>query len=150
MEIIFYTESLKQPVFEFTSRCFDELGKSFEPQGRHAFYEDIEGHFEGFWCLADGNTVSGTAAVAKLDDATAELKALYVDKDLRGAGWGYKLLDTAVTYARENGFRRIVLDSISKYGSAAKLYKRYGFKEIPRYNDNEYADVFMELILQHL
>ena len=122
----------------------------FEPQGRHAFYKDIKDHFEGFWCLADGNAVSGTVAVAKLDDTTAELKALYVDKDLRGAGWGYKLLDTAVSFARDKGFARVVLDSMSKYEEAAKLYKRYGFTEISRYNVNEYADVFMELRLQHL
>ena len=147
MDIVEYSESLKRPVFEFTSRCFEELGKTFEPADRHAFYNDIENHFEGFWCLADGDIVLGTVAIAKLDDATAELKALYVDSSLRGEGWGYKLLDTAVSFARDKGFARVVLDSMSKYESAAKLYKRYGFTAISRYNDNAYADVFMELKL---
>ena len=37
-----YTSVLKMGVFDFTERCFSELGKRFEPEGRHGFYNDIE------------------------------------------------------------------------------------------------------------
>ena len=47
-------------------------------------------------------------------------------------------------HAREKGYRRIVLDSMSKYTSALKLYEKYGFTHIERYNGNQKADVFME------
>ena len=40
MEIIDYSDEYKQSVFEFTDRCFAELGKRFEPEGRHGFYND--------------------------------------------------------------------------------------------------------------
>ena len=148
VELVEYNKSIKDEVFRFTSKCFTELGKSFEPEGRHEFYNHIEEHFEGFWCLVDQNIVKGTAAIARLDDTTAELKALYVDASLRGQGWGYKLLDHAVKFAKAAGFGRVVLDSMSKYESAARLYRRYGFTDTARYNDNQYADVFMELILE--
>ena len=82
------------------------------------------------------------------DDITAELKALYIDKSLRGLGWGYKLLNEAVSFARENDFSRVVLDSMSQYTDASRLYKRYGFTDTDRYNDNIYADVFMQMILR--
>ena len=147
LSIIAYNDQLKASVFEFTSKCFSELGKSFEPQGRHSFYNDIEGHFECFWCLVTSDGVMGTSAIAKLDDSTAELKALYVSSNLRGMGWGYRLLDAAVSYARAKGFSRVVLDSMSQYEDAAKLYRRYGFTDTERYNDNMYADVFMEMKL---
>ncbi|MBR6402270.1 MAG: GNAT family N-acetyltransferase [Eubacterium sp.] len=147
LELVIYKDNLKSELFHFTSECFAELGKSFDLHGRHSFYNEIDSHFERFWCLVDKEKVKGTVAITKLDDTTAELKALYVDSSLRGLGWGYKLLDKAVSFAREKGFSRIVLDSMSQYKDAARLYKSYGFTEIDRYNDNTFADVFMQMIL---
>ena len=147
LETVPYNDDLKLSLFEFTDKCFTELGKAFEPDGRHSFYKDIPLHFDTFICLTDGKTVKGTAAIKKLDDNTAELKALYLSSELRGEGWGYKLLDEAVNSARRSGYKRVVLDSMQKYESARRLYDRYGFKPIGRYNDNAYAEVFMEIVL---
>ena len=51
MIIVPYREIYKQSVFEFTDICFEELGKKFEPDGRHSFYNDIEKSFEVFYCV---------------------------------------------------------------------------------------------------
>ena len=139
--------SYKDSVYEFTSRCFEELGKRFEPEGRHSFYEDIEGCFDAFFCLIDGGKVVGTAACKKIDDDTAELKALYLESSLRGQGLGASLLDKVIDHARKNGYKRIVLDSMSKYEAALRLYERTGFVMTERYNDNPCADIFMQLEL---
>ncbi|MBO4494569.1 MAG: GNAT family N-acetyltransferase [Clostridiales bacterium] len=142
-----YNASLKDDVFTFTDECFRSVGKEFEPDGRHAFYNDIEKYFDRFWCLLSEGRVLGTVAVKRLDETTSELKALYLSPELRGKGYGYKLLDLAVLYAREKGYKRIVLDSMSHYTAALNLYEKYGFTCIKRYNDNQKADVFMEYIL---
>ena len=147
MEIVIYTKDLKNAVFAFTDKCFSGLGKAFEPEGRHAYYRHLDSVFDRFWCLVSEGTVVGTVGIQRLDDETAELKALYLSEDLRGKGFGYKLLDTAVNYAKDHGYRRVVLDSMSKYENASRLYRNYGFRAIPRYNENRYADVFMELRL---
>ena len=147
IKMVPYEEKLKDSVFAFTEKCFEELGKKFEPDGRHSFYNDIEGYFEVFFCLTVGDRVAGTVAVKRLDDHTAELKALYLSKELRGRGYGKKLLDEAVGSAMKLGFKSIVLDSMSKYKEALRLYEKAGFKYIERYNDNQYADVFMRLEL---
>ena len=141
-----YRDDLKESLFAFTDRCFTEIGKSFEPEGRHAFYLNIPEVFDAFWCLVDGE-VKGSVAVKKISEDTCELKALYLSEELRGQGWGYKLMDIAVSYARSAGYRRIVLDSMSQYKAARRLYDRYGFTVTDRYNDNMYADVFMEYVL---
>ena len=143
LKVVPYEKSLKGSVFAFTERCFEELGKPFEPGGRHGFYNDIEGYFEVFLCLLDGDSVVGTVALRGLDAHTAELKALYLSRDLRGRGLGRRLLDNAVEKAMELGFTSIVLDSKSEYTDALRLYEKAGFKRIDRYNDNRYADVFM-------
>ncbi len=146
-DIVPYSDDLKSGIFDFTDECFRELGKVFEPSGRHYFYNDIDHSFESFHCLIINGNVAGTAALKRLDDNTAELKALYLDKDLRGQGLGFRLLDTEVSEARNKGFKRIVLDSMSQYSDALRLYDRYGFKRTDRFNDNPYADFFMELSL---
>ena len=147
LEIKPYKDTQKQELFSFTKECFEQLNKQFEPNGRHKAYNDINTNFERFWCLTDNNKIKGTVAITKLNNQTAELKALYLDPNLRGQGWGYKLLNEAVTYAKQQGYKRIVLDSMTKYKQAQKLYQRYGFTPTDRYNDNPYADVFMEMRL---
>ena len=81
----------------------------------------------------------------KFDDYTVELKAMYLDRDYRGKGLGRRLMDKAVDEAKRLGFKSIVLDSMSSYKDALRLYEKTGFKMTERYNDNVYADVFMRL-----
>lgn len=143
--IVPYEESLKESLFAFYAECFPGVGKPFEPDGRHEFYNHIPEHFERFWCLTEDNTVLGSVAIRRFSDDTAELKALYLSEELRGHGWGYKLLNLAVEYVREQGYKRVCLDSMKSYTAARRLYDKYGFREIGSYNNNTFAEVFMEL-----
>ncbi len=147
IRLAIYNEIYKQRVFDFTDRCFEELGKKFEPSGRHSFYNDIGNAFEVFYCLTADDKVIGTVALKKIDDSSVELKALYLDSKYRGKGLGSRLMDKAIDEAKARGFKSIVLDSMSKYKDALRLYEKYGFRNTERFNDNEYADVFMRLDL---
>ena len=142
-----YNESYKQKVFDFTDKCFEELGKKFEPDGRHDFYNNIGDNFVVFYCLFDQDKLIGTVALKKIDENTVELKAMYLDRSYRGKGLGRRLMDKIVDEAKRLGYKSIVLDSMSQYKDALRLYERTGFKNTERYNDNLYADVFMKLEL---
>jgi GNAT superfamily N-acetyltransferase len=90
--------------------------------------------------------IIGTIAIRNLKqfESTAELKRMYVSRQFRKLGIGQKMLETAIDFAKGFGYKRIVLDS-SKYLDAARiLYVKNGFVDVPRYNDNYRADVFME------
>ena len=91
LEIVHYEDSLKDSLFAFYSECFPGVGKPFEPEGRHEFYNHIPEYFEQFWCLVEDGTVLGSVAIRRFSDDTAELKALYLSEKLRGQGWGYKI-----------------------------------------------------------
>ena len=147
MELVQYKEEYKQRVFDFTDRCFEELGKEFEPEGRHYFYNDIEKSFVSFYCLLDDEKLIGTVALKKIDEYTVELKSLYLDKSYRGQHLGSRLVKAVVDEAGKLGYKSIVLDSMSKYKDALRLYEKYGFKHTERFNDNIYADVLMKLDL---
>ncbi len=147
VKLVQYEEKYKQSVFDFTDRCFTELGKRFDPSGKHYFYNDIKDSFEVFYCLVDQGMVIGTVALKKIDEKTVELKALYLHKDYRGKGLGSLLMSVSVNEAKTRGFKRIVLDSMLKYEDALKLYEKFGFEKIDRYNDNAMAEVFMKMDL---
>jgi GNAT superfamily N-acetyltransferase len=142
-EIRKYSADLREKVLAFLGSVFPESGKSFEPAGRHSAFSDIERYFVGFWCLFDDDDIIGTVAVKRLSDTDCELKGLYVYEKYHGMGLGHGLAKTAVDFARDSGFERIVLDTVSTYDKALRLYKKMGFRTIDRYNNNERADVFM-------
>ena len=90
--------------------------------------------------------IVGTTAVRILKqfESTCELKRMYVSSDFRQLGLGQKLLDIAIDFAKNIGYSRMVLDSSKMLYAARALYLKNGFVDIPRYNDNYRADVFME------
>ncbi|MFL6432938.1 MAG: GNAT family N-acetyltransferase [Nitrososphaeraceae archaeon] len=94
--------------------------------------------------------IIGTTAVRNLKqfESTCELKRMYVSNDFRRLGIGQKLLDTAIGFAKSAGYSRMVLDSSKALHAARALYLKSGFVDIPRYNDNHRADVFMERSLR--
>ena len=90
--------------------------------------------------------ILGTTAVRNLKqfESTCELKRVYVLRDFRQLGMGQQLLDIAIDFAKSVGYSRIVLDSSKALHVARTLYLKNGFIDIPKYNDNYRADVFME------
>ena len=142
-----YSADMQEDVLQFLTDVFPESGKAFEPNGRHAAFADAVHNFTGFWCMFDDDKLIGTAAVKKLSDTVCELKGMYLFRKYHGHGFGRRLAETAVNYARKQGFEQMVLDTISTYENALRLYEKLGFVPTERYNDNQKADVFMALKL---
>ena len=92
--------------------------------------------------------IAGIIALKSLSEAVGEVKRLNVHPKFRGRGFGELLLKHLLEYASKNKFKKIRLDSIMKHKPALHLYKKYGFYEIFRYNDNPNADIFMEVKLK--
>lgn len=87
----------------------------------------------------DGQTV-GCAGVRRWQGDIAELKRMYIRPAARGSGRGRQLLQAAIDRARELGYRRIRLDTLPSMQAAIRLYREFGFKDIPAYRDNPFED----------
>ncbi|MCR5316925.1 MAG: GNAT family N-acetyltransferase [Treponema sp.] len=146
-EIVNYSDTMKEDVHAFLSEEFVQAGKTFEPQSRHKIYQDIKNNFILFLCMKNGSKIIGTVALCKLNEFNCELKAMYLNKNYQGKKLGYKLAKTAIDFAKNNGYKKIYLDSMKKYDRALHLYRSLGFRETARYNDNDKADIFMLLDL---
>jgi DNA-binding MarR family transcriptional regulator len=77
--------------------------------------------------------------VQRIDEATCEIKRMWVRAEWRGVGLGRRLLDHLEQRCRELGGARVVLDTNSVLTEAISMYERAGFRSTERYNDNPYA-----------
>ena len=66
----------------------------------------------------------------KEDAETARLRLLYVEPQARGLGLGKKLVSECTAFARDAGYKRIVLWTQSTLTAARKLYVAEGYKLI--------------------
>jgi len=85
-----------------------------------------------FWVVEEGGEIVATVAVMMNDAATAELKSLYVNKNVRKHGLGQRLTEMAIAFAREKGAAEMVMWSDTRFTSAHRLYERLGFENFGR------------------
>ena len=95
-----------------------------------------------------GTDACGCVALRRIDQATCEMKRLYVRPDARGLGIGAELVRLIVDRAKSRGYRAMRLDTLPSMKSAIALYSSFGFREIPAYTFNPiHGAVYMEKLL---
>ena len=92
--------------------------------------------------------VAGCIALKKFDAESCEMKRLYVKPEFRGLGIGGLLLEKIIADAKNIGYKKMLLDTLPFLKSAIKLYKGYGFYEIPQYLESPMSNaIYMQLDL---
>ena len=115
----------------------DPGGRIVEPGGQVFFVVDDEG-------------VRGTCAVIRHDGESFELAKMAVEPAARRRGYGDRLVEAAVGFARSAGARRLLLVSNTRLVPALELYRKHGFRDAPLDLANGYsrADTQLELPLR--
>ncbi|MGN8547300.1 bifunctional helix-turn-helix transcriptional regulator/GNAT family N-acetyltransferase [Bradyrhizobium sp. 13971] len=93
--------------------------------------------------MSDGLPI-GCVGLKGSSSGFAEIKRLWVAPGARGLGLGRRLMDAAERAARELDIAVLRLDTNSALPEAGQLYRRTGWTEIPRFNDDPYPDLFFE------
>ncbi len=62
-----------------------------------------------------------------LPENVCELVKLYVDKKLRGNGYGQMLLEKCIQEAKKEGFKKMYIESMPELANAIRLYEKNGF-----------------------
>ena len=100
-----------------------------------------------FLVMTDDDRIIGTGAIRKIDDATCELKRVWLLFEYHGQGLGYRMMQELLAFARAKGYQRMRLETDQECQSRAfNFYKRLGFYEIPRYRNHQ-DETEMEMIL---
>lgn len=129
-------------------REYTELLLAKEPAFRQYLdlqhYDEETAHPERKYGLPEGRlylarwdgAAAGCGALRRLDDTRCELKRLYVRPAFRGRRIGEALLRRLLEDARSTGCRSVLLDTLPSLDRALRLYRRFGFRDTPRYNDS--------------
>jgi len=65
-----------------------------------------------------------------LPDDTCELVKMYVSKKYRGNGYGQTLLEKCFEEAKEEGFKKMYIESMPELRNALGMYEKNGFQYI--------------------
>ncbi len=120
------------PATALVHAALREFGLTPDPAGTDADLTDLATHYidrgGDFVVLVDADgAIIGTCGLYPLEPGVVELRKMYLASAWRGRGQGRRLLDWALTRARELGFRRVTLETATVLRDAIALYERAGF-----------------------
>ncbi|WP_169767366.1 GNAT family N-acetyltransferase [Campylobacter curvus] len=92
------------------------------------------------WVAKRGEKLIGSVAIIKTDEKSAQLRWFAVDGSAQGGGIGGKLLDTALKFSDECGYKTINLWTIDMLHAARHMYAKRGFVLVQTSENSEWTD----------
>jgi DNA-binding MarR family transcriptional regulator/GNAT superfamily N-acetyltransferase len=86
----------------------------------------------------------GCGAVKHHADAPDEIKRMWIAPQARGLGLGRRVLERLEACARARGARVAHIETSAVLTEAVALYRATGWVEVPRFNDEPFADHWFE------
>ena len=130
----------KHPHFVALVKQLDDLLAVVDGD-KHDYYHQFNG-IEGlpYVIVAYYNgKPTACGAMKPYNNTTVEIKRMYTDPDSRGKGLGKSILTELEQWAKELGFKNLMLETGTSFEAANNLYKKYGFTQIPNYD--QYVDL---------
>lgn len=140
---------------EYTDMLIAEDASFREYLGIQNYDEELS-HLEMKYGLPHGrlylayldDQLAGCIGLRRIDDENCEMKRLYVKPAFRGKHISDRLIRKIIADAKDIGYSHMLLDTLPFLQSAIHIYKRYGFYEIPSYNNSPMASsIYMRLDL---
>ena len=136
-----HLDEVKQLVIEYANF----LGRDLSFQHLDDELKDLSAKYappEGrLLCAEIDGKIIGCVAYHKHTVERCEMKRLFVREGYREHHTGSKLVEAIISFARADGFKEMVLDTITPLKSAINLYKKFGFVETESYYQNPMNDV---------
>lgn len=133
-----YAEELgwNQAIEAYTARVVADYVEKHDPQRENAWIAEVDGAPVGsIFCV----TRAG-------DEETAQLRLLLVEPSTRGMGIGARLVEECVRFARQAGYRRMVLFTTEMQRDAARIYLKAGFELVERAEGDQFGPTIDEQI----
>ncbi|WP_017450523.1 GNAT family N-acetyltransferase [Herbaspirillum rubrisubalbicans] len=100
--------------------------------------KDIAGFYQkglgNFWVALDAGKVVGSISLLDIGNQQVALRKMFVAASHRGKehGTAVRLLEGALTWAREQGVRQVFLGTTAKFLAAHRFYEKNGFRLIEK------------------
>jgi GNAT superfamily N-acetyltransferase len=138
--------------FYFDGFTVDQLLAHYSKIGYLSDVESLQSTYDGnsgiLLGILDGSDVVGVGGIKKLTEDTGELVRLWLLPQYRNQGLGRRTIEMLLQFARDEGIRKLQLDTSCKCVDAITLFKKVGFHEVTPYKES-IGDCFMELDLHN-
>ena len=102
--------------------------ETYVAQGVYEFYQQYDPERDRVWICEDGDRIVGFLLLMHRENETAQLRYFILEPAYRGLGLGKRLMNLYMEHLREAGYRHSYLWTTHELGTAAELYRRYGFQ----------------------
>jgi DNA-binding MarR family transcriptional regulator/GNAT superfamily N-acetyltransferase len=130
---------------EYVAELNRRSTRGFDPSvGATALPHEVRPPAGAFFVAYLHGEAIGCGAVKHHVDAPAEIKRMWLAPRVRGLGLGRRLLETLEECARAGGARVAHIETSEVLTEAIALYRSTGWVEVPAFNDEPFADHWLE------
>jgi len=96
---------------------------------------------DSFWTLSENGLIEGSLAIDGIhaENKGAHLRWFIISEALQGKGAGNLLINTAVSFCRNKGYKKIFLWTFEGLGAARHLYEKVGFKLVEEHRGSQWG-----------
>ena len=103
------------------------------------FVQHLDPKRERCWIAEKDGEIVGSVFLVKKSKTTAKLRLLLVEPNARGLGLGKRLVGECIRFARQAGYKKIILWTQSILGAARHIYKEAGFRIVKREKNDSFG-----------
>ena len=110
-----------------------KTGTAYADAALDDMYETYNVPRASYFVIMDNGKIIGGGGVAQLqnyDGNVCELQKMYFLEDARGKGLGRTMVELCLAKAREYGYEKCYLETMTQMTTAQELYKKFGFEYI--------------------
>lgn len=110
----------------------------------YRFVENFDARTDCLNILECNGVPAGSIAIARADAETAQLRFFMLEPEMRQRGYGNRLMEMALAFCREKGYRKVFLLTITAQVIARHVYETHGFHKTASWDKSEWGDGVIE------
>ena len=110
---------------------YPKTGTAFADSQLDFMFETYDKPKAIYFVVEEDGKIIGGAGVSQLDNSEeniGELQKMYFLQEARGKGIGFEMIQKCLEKAKEFGYEKCYLETLSEMLAAQKLYKKVGFE----------------------
>ena len=120
---------------------------AFESYVAQSFYEFLQNYnpeYDRLWIAEHNEEIIGCIGIVNHNER-AQLRWFLLHSDYRGIGLGKRLLNTALDYCRQKGYKSVYLDTTDDLETAISMYEKAGFVKVAEKENHCWREDLTEL-----